>query len=658
MKNLMALTIVAVIVIASITARAQSEHLIDVGNGRSALVGTVQWSPDGSTVAFFRNRVLLLSDTLGVIREVGPVPYPPHSYMWLSNHEVLIDQWQRQGNGSDFSQLIVVDVDNATVTVLAEWERRREFYGKGNPASYSSPQRTLDGHPFFLTNTWKTKLSREPAGIRFPESKYADKMDSTALMDKEFLAWGEDALYRVRCDLKDSVAVSPKPGLAHFLPTLSPDLKMWVLGGRVYDMDQDVHIVIDTAVHDFLPNTGAVDFLHSTFHPVKDQVLTNIIFHDGDNYESVAVAVVQLNPISITIIDSIIGLDQCERPTFSPDGSKIALESDGNVFIWKGISQIKIAPKLSGIALAQSTEDTILVDACIDGPIHSAVRWSPNGSLFAYFRGSSLMVGDTLGAVIPVGEVAHSVSCFNWVSDEAVVVAMRGESSSGGETFRIEEYRLAAGQTILEEETVTDSGDLTFRFPRESIEGAVYYRSYVKSDNSAVVLSQDKNGRAIAASNLHYLDLVGDNVCKISLDLSDTTIVLPGRYSGYVTRDNVRQIISRDENSGLTVVWDVPSGICDTLPVPALDVPDSLDCGVSDYKFHPTDDRIIYLVSCDDGHFVSVDFVCSFDLDSHRVRVHGSSESPLTWNVPAYSPDGRFSCHVSTGLYLVREGVQ
>lgn len=309
-----------------VCASSAEAQLIEIGQASAT---PLKWAPDGTTIAFSRGQTLLFSDTLGNTMEIASFDMPIHKMEWISDEEIILD-FIEYFNRSKHNRLVKYDRISSKLTILEEYTSTP--YTQSLPESYGRIEKTIEGRVYYYKHTVNRTGAKSPQPIVVLESSYAPP-DSKS--NNTFLYWGDDGLYIHDIEQDTSFKIAPKPYMNLFFPPLlSPDNSFYVQGGYIYNFADSTYIVLDTMFTEYPPGTGATSFLYPSINSNSDEILFNVIFHDGDNYEVFRIGIYNLSSGTLTILDPIIGIEGCRVPSFSPDGNKIAFWAAGNAYIY------------------------------------------------------------------------------------------------------------------------------------------------------------------------------------------------------------------------------------------------------------------------------------------------------------------------------------
>ncbi len=137
--------------------------VVDVGPCYGGLRGAVQWSPDGSMLAYFANGSFMVADTLGKGRVVKEIDFAPHRFVWSSNDEIILFQRHVGGERLIEDRLCRINVISGNETLVREDQTRSSLSRKAAGATYHGPFRTVEGGAYYTEERGGAKTSQ--AGI-------------------------------------------------------------------------------------------------------------------------------------------------------------------------------------------------------------------------------------------------------------------------------------------------------------------------------------------------------------------------------------------------------------------------------------------------------------------------------------------------------------
>lgn len=305
--------------------------VIEVGETANVqMLGPLKWSPDGAKLAFFRHGVLKVTDTLGNVSEVAKLDISQNRYDWVSSNQIALQLRASSGQPMNTDErLILIDISSGVTRIIHEFKTSpgyREIPGK---TTSSGPYETVEGNKFYLFTTYKAEGGKTVVERR----SFLDNKAET-LKNNHILRWGADGLYKVRLDETDSVWLANKPfQYMGAKQAISTDFSFAMDGGQLFNLRDSSIIVLDTLIGTPPPSTYACGIIWFSFNPVANEVVFTITCDDGHNYIVDRIATFDCETLELSIIDSLIGIENCAAPSFSPDGRRIAFIANNKAFI-------------------------------------------------------------------------------------------------------------------------------------------------------------------------------------------------------------------------------------------------------------------------------------------------------------------------------------
>jgi len=305
---------------------------------------------------------------------------------------------------------------------------------------------------------------------------------------------------------------------------------------------------------------------------------------------------------------------------------------------------------------------------------HGSVKWSPDGTMLAYFADNFLMISDTLGNSREVVSIPDMYPFrFQWVSNHEIVASLKeSERRSDSTLYQLTLWDIDSGsKTIIQEVWRTRSslqpGKTCYQGPFLTLEGNAYYEStYITGDTlggespSTRLLTELKSFSTDkqALRNDHILRRGDGGLYKVSLGDSDSILIMP-------KPDTYRSFFSAVRADGLYVadgcylhgVQDGTRIRLDTLNISKP--PSAIICGFSYVSFNSHGTELLGIYYCEDSDKVVMETLCAFNYSTGKITDLGSLLGLEGGIAPVYSPDGRKIALTAEGkaYIIVREGI-
>jgi hypothetical protein len=292
-----------------------------------------------------------------------------------------------------------------------------------------------------------------------------------------------------------------------------------------------------------------------------------------------------------------------------------------------------------------------------------ALKWSPDGTMLAYFADNYLMISDTLGNSRQVAPIAPPMfpARAEWVSNNEFAVSLNDREHHDSALYQLVVYDVTTGAERLVDEYWRTAwtlmpGHESYSGPYLTLEGNAYYvrtvvtglegedldavrRSRVFETTRLPLASSRSAATALASSHLqiwgkdglYAVSWNGDDSLKLSDDLAAGAL----RMGTTVSKD-LTWVFRRG------VVWNRFTH--DTLDVRLFDgesPPETQGCGFGGTTFNPCASELLFEHYCEGGESYVVDRVGLFNYDSRQFTLLDTLTGISGGSSPVYNPNGR-----------------
>ena len=290
-------------------------------------------SPNGLELAYFAHNHLMICDTLGHTRKVSKIDLGPRLFEWISDQEVAIKLAEILPGGNTRYPLTVIDVNTGQTRVIEEYFRHRPPIKSGDIA-IDGPLLTIEGNAYYVVKNFTDGFKQTPG--RYVRASVDDPrlFNNGNKAENHILRWTGTGLYKINLAGTDSTRLCDQPYPDMRKPTdISFDDSHIVNGGLIVRLTDHVNIVLDTIRYDERPSPAVCGFNPITFNPAGTELVFHIECDDGHQVLAEMIGTFDYSTFEFRILDRELGLTNCTTPAYAPDGRKIALLSQGVLYI-------------------------------------------------------------------------------------------------------------------------------------------------------------------------------------------------------------------------------------------------------------------------------------------------------------------------------------
>lgn len=299
--------------------------VVELGPVYSAGKWPLQWSESGEYLAFLSEGHLVLADTLGNIKQVAEIELPPNRFAWTSDSTIIVFQRQLNDGNIYYNRLSSVNINSGEQEILEEFEHRIGDRDYEDIKIFRGPFYSVEGNAYYHV---------EEHGIESIQMAPNLSAEKAAPENNHLLKTHDNAVYLVQVDFQDSIKISPHPFSPSWTTYVSPDWTHVMSGGTITRLSDSYAIILDTMAQfqkhpDGMPACG---FSLGSFNPKFTEVLFRRGCDDGHFAGVSWVGILDYSSGDVTILDSLVSVQNCNRPAFSPGGSRIAFISHGTAY--------------------------------------------------------------------------------------------------------------------------------------------------------------------------------------------------------------------------------------------------------------------------------------------------------------------------------------
>ena len=290
----------------------------------------VIWSPDGTMLAFTKDGVIKISDTLGNVRDIIKLDMPIHNWAWVSDKEIAVHMRRFTGNGPEtVEELSLINILANSKSVVHKFKMERNYREIPNKTISHGPYETVEGNKYYIQTTYQGK-GKKPVNkqLSFISNNSED------IKNDRFLRWSDSGLYMVRIDETDSTWLAEKPFQQMSpRPIINSDLSFAVDDNQLFNLVDSTRISLGFHFGSLPLNTVVRGAIWSSFNSEAAELLLTISCDDGHHYVTRRIATFDCLTLELNIIDSLIEKSECAAAVFSPNGNKISFLTNNKVHL-------------------------------------------------------------------------------------------------------------------------------------------------------------------------------------------------------------------------------------------------------------------------------------------------------------------------------------
>ena len=292
----------------------------------------------------------------------------------------------------------------------------------------------------------------------------------------------------------------------------------------------------------------------------------------------------------------------------------------------------------------------------VGGPL----KWSPDGTMLAYFANNYLMISDTLGKSREVKwiDIGITPRRFEWVSNDKVAINLpkyRLPDSARYNTITVVDINSGQDTVFAEWKTVPGRpGDTYFEGPFLSLEGNAYYMKKTCTSRSKEIPSGRGRGaetidephwflpdKAPALDDNHFIRwYLKEGLYEITLTGHDSTRLAPTPFRHIGPFSAINSDRTYAMNGGTMIrIADSTCIVLDTLPI-QVPVEGSI-CGFGYVSFNPQSSEVLFELTCDKGDMTVADRIGTFNYITSELVVYNAPAGAQHCTTPVYAPDGK-----------------
>jgi len=298
-------------------------------------MGPLRWSPDGQYVAYFVDDDLAVYDTIAGITRVHSIEPFVRFFEWATDSEIAVCTNEEGPQKSIPLGFNVYNIHTGEVRPFESYPGM-PTYPNGQLRGIEGPLRSLEGYAYIITKKRldrpvKTKHGDEWYGV---DRRYM--FDPALAATNHFLEWGSDGLYRVSLDGADSVLIGGTPPVGRSSPVVGCYDRKYVIYDNcaVVRLSDGSTINADSYAEPKIGDGKACGMLvHPAVNRKRPEISSRFCCLVGHWKDECKFALFDYENREFWYVDSLFGLPGAYGLEFAPDGDRLALLSEGKLYI-------------------------------------------------------------------------------------------------------------------------------------------------------------------------------------------------------------------------------------------------------------------------------------------------------------------------------------
>ncbi|MEA1981255.1 MAG: hypothetical protein U9N54_09810 [candidate division Zixibacteria bacterium] len=312
MKSFIVTLVLMIFIMSGLLQSADFEvtQVIEIGPCSGPVYRPVQWSPDGSRIAFFSGKTLMIADTLGNTKEIYEIAFHARKFLWANNEEIVLAQTER---GRPY-RLSLINLSGEENVLAEERSQKPQFSGPHSTPDnivYYYPDKNSKSEPIILSHLEKNQQ------VLLSEHYQIKLLDST--------------LYKISLNEEDTVELINKK-ISSIVTSESFDKIVYtVRTGEVYQYQFSNNELIKIELPNFqVPETANYCLIEDyNFNTNSDLLLYYVTCDSHYNVENSIICLFDNNSRTNYLFSPMTTSSFESQPVFSPNNRYFSFIAGG-----------------------------------------------------------------------------------------------------------------------------------------------------------------------------------------------------------------------------------------------------------------------------------------------------------------------------------------